>query len=363
MSRQGLATLWIVALMGFAGCGGDEGSVTLENFDERLTRAECDALFRCGGTDEYDAYDRAAYRSAAVCAGADSGDDITARVMRPYIDAGTVVFDAAAAEACIAATRRTCATTPAAQRACASVLRGTVPTGGGCAAHRECESNRCSMVGFGCGTCQEARGLPGSFCFFDFDCPSTLQAPQYCDDENTCVAGIRPDERTTDPLAGEECVGGRCAPGHYCIASICSPWRERGEACDVDEDSCAPGTICGELSTDPGNNVCVPIVFETRPGELCDDPWDSDVVDQLVVCDLNANLTCRSGVCARLGGDGNAGTYCEVAAECADGLSCVGSTCVGDPLPDGAACMYDVECASYVCDRLSQVCVAPLSCE
>lgn len=61
---------------------------------------------------------------------------------------------------------------------------------------------------------------------------------------------------------GEDCsIDTECKPGLYCTSSGCAKRKKVGEACDIQNNNCAPGSTCLE-----NKNVCVP---EKKQGEAC----------------------------------------------------------------------------------------------
>lgn len=345
MTRRTLAWACLAAITMW-GCGGSDGG--LDSAGDRILGSQCDQLFRCAGDSWYDGYDRAVLTSASVCRSAETADDLV-REVQPYIDAGTVLFDAGALRQCANEVGRTCSETGPQRRACNSVFTGTLQTGQACESDIECVSGDCEGNFLTCGACAE-RGAIGSPCATDFQCRSTLAAPAYCEATSaTCVAGVSPDEVTTDATAGQACGrrGQSCAAGLYCNDGTCSAWRQVGEACNTDDDACEPGSVCAESASDPDRDECVPVV-RVGPGEPCTDIDDEDPVGELIVCDISEGLTCRSGVCALRNGEEDA--FCDYTAECADGLQCLSGYCSGDPRPDGAACRTSIQCASGSCN-------------
>jgi hypothetical protein len=90
--------------------------------------------------------------------------------------------------------------------------------------------------------------------------PGTCLAAQplgaACDDKTWCQNYETCDRNTHvcthAPMAGEPCTveGPRCALG-YCIDGTCTPWLEKGDACDPERDNC---TLF--LSCDANTRVC-----------------------------------------------------------------------------------------------------------
>jgi hypothetical protein len=191
-----------------------------------------------------------------------------------------------------------------------------------------------------------------------------LAVPAFCDRASgTCVAGVSPDEITTDAMAGESCGrdGQSCAAGLYCNDGTCSAWRQVGEACNTEDDACVRNSVCGQSATDPDRDECVPVV-RVGPGEPCTDE-DQAPEGELIVCDISQRLTCRSGVCAR--GNGPEGEFCYYTAECAEGLQCLSGYCSGAPKADGEACASNAQCASGSCNSgpLQRTCGPRPACE
>lgn len=350
------------AAMAFMGCGG--GSTGLDSLGDDALAADCDFLFRCAG-DEDTAYDRLFYGTEAACFESEQGtNEDFVNAARPFIDAGTVVYDAGAAQRCLAGMRRSCSYTVETDAACDAIFVGQVADGGGCTADVECASRSCSGSDIACGSCDTllATGspcMPGDRCA---DGPNGESG--YC--FGTCeLDGLALP--TADATLGNPCgdYDQECEPGLFCQDDVCARWRTLDDVCDPNSDSCEPGTYCRESEDDEDVGTCVAVRMETGPGEAC-----GALATEFVVCDPRADLYCtddENGVCALYQPTGEVGEYCFVTAECVDGLVCLDGACLAGLLPDGSDCDGDGQCESGNCVQqgtlpFNSTCQSPLIC-
>ncbi|MBK7777094.1 MAG: hypothetical protein IPL19_27360 [Sandaracinaceae bacterium] len=349
----------------FMGCGG--GSSGPDGLGDDILAAECDFLFRCAG-DEDDAYDRLYYGTEGACFEAEQGSFDLASEFRPYLDAGTVAFDSAAARRCLAELRRTCSETAALQQACDSIFVGQVPDGGGCSSDIECVSGSCSGNAISCGSCQ-ALIATGSPCdsFSDTCADGPNGEFGYCDFGGTCAIDTETFP-TADAALGTPCDGDEqgCEPGLFCQDDICARWRTVDESCDPYSDSCAPGSFCRPTDADEDVGICVRVRMENGPGEDC-----GLFATEAVVCDARAGLYCTGedepGVCALYQPSQTQGEFCDSTAECVEGLECRSGQCFGDLLVDGSVCAGDGQCESGNCVQdlsppFARMCQGALTC-
>lgn len=192
---------------------------------------------------------------------------------------------------------------------------GTLAEGSKCSSSDQCASTYCNTSGSttGCGTCAKTVAVGGA-----------------CTPSDRCVRGSSCLSGTcTAPTYNG--VGGVCdsTVGQYCQTNLicdsatktCKELPKAGEAC--------PSYICATGFTCDGTTKTCFTPTKVGAGQPCGGTSKN-------VCD--ANLTCKSGVCAVItwvkpGGD------CSVAGtQCLHG-SCLAATKVCPPvLADGAAC-------------------------
>lgn len=325
------------------GCGS--GSSGFSGYSDDLTATWCDYLFRCAGG-EGEALLRVEDGTEGACLAANEGFFDLSWVLRPYLDAGTVVFDDNAARRCRAAWGSTCSYTLALERACGGVFVGQVADGEGCTHSRECASGACTGSSSMCGSCLPV--IPtGSPCTYQDPCAGGPNG-EYGSCEGVCVLD---DETwpTVDATEGQPCDNLQaCEPGLFCQDGVCAGWRTVGEACDPSSDSCEPGSFC--QWSDPGVGTCVAVRMETRAGEDC-----GFFATEMVVCDARAGLACtiegERRVCAPYEPTQAEYEDCDRTAECIEGLECRGGACYGPLLAAGGACRTDEQCESDHCQQ------------
>lgn len=275
---------WVSTCLAVASCYGGDDTVSLEEFPDAYASAVCDRVLECSllglvfypvGCEENVAY---ALRNGQVPA------------LQDAIEAGTIIYDAEAMRRCMDAL----ASGPCADlgfylltdvEACADALIGQVPLDGACVMHEECE-----------------RGL-------------------YCEGDAAC-----PGACTPRALAGENCLGTRCAAGLACTTGdICTARVGAGDDCST--RSCEYGLECRS-----SDDTCVEVPRTAGEGEPC----------------LGAALT---EMCA--------GTL-ACTAETVDAYICRAQVDVGEAcyfaLPD--QCIGEVYCSAQD-SGVEGVCVAP----
>ncbi len=264
---------------------------------------------------------------------------------------GALVFDSAAAEACIAALSKCDLTFDSLvnerQRpggACMRAVVGTKPPGASCVTNHECASELCD----GCegenvccsGACEEE---PVEQSMVDGPCSRR----QFCAEGLWCSSV---NGGTCQPrlLEDEDCDSlDQCADDLVCRNGRCKQPRQRGESCSPGETPCAlPGDFCN-----PDSETCGPFPSE---GESCDfsDPPCLNCCASGLRCDVDSG-TCVERVFA------NAGERCSVHSDCDVGLFC---SVVAVPSPGqacvprrgtGEACNEDLQCQSLNCELVS----------
>lgn len=323
------------------GCGD------AEDLSSTLLSAHCERLFRCAGNSSRTANDRLGYGSEDACVTSNIEVDVV-EVYQPFIDAGTVVIDHAAADRCLAARRATCSWTGAEIQACNTMFVGQVAAGGGCHSDVECASGLCGVDGLEqCGACRRLVATGDECVAFEDACEDGPNGEWGDCNGGICTLGERVYP-TEDAGIDEDCdVYQLCEPGLYCQGGTCAAWRSLGEPCNNALDSCGPGTFCREDVDNPSGGRCVAMRVETRPGEAC------GVLDgETVRCSAAAGLFCSApgiGVCEPWEVDRPLGESCVWTSQCARGLECVGYQCFGERLPDESACNDHAQCASGNC--------------
>lgn len=362
-------------------CSGEEEAPTVATVDAFASQAHavaCEALFRCGTASNEVAVTRALLGDAARCATLRAGvaplgwgdlDELPATVRL-----GKARYDGAAAFRCLARLRATCDVGHPLAEMCPEVFAGTVAAGGVCQRHEDCAGGGWCDRGQATGamTCPgmcRARAALGSPCEANEACSlgaDGQRAECFPDAMGTsrCIR-VRTGATATEGMPCGHLVtsnGGLdvpCAAGLACVfasgslAGTCRAPQAAGAMCS-ETTACAPGSACAVTTT----MRCTAIQARRAAGERCS-------AAAFELCDGNARLTCRSGMCVALG-DGAAGSTCAAAmgvpagALCAAGLYCAGSRCAARKA-DGQACMGDVECVSGACDRATSAC-APRTC-
>lgn len=364
-------------------CGGEETAAssiaTVEAFVAEAHTVACEAFFRCGASGNELAVTRALLGDPSRCAARRGGvaalrwgdvDELPATVRL-----GKARFDGAAARRCLDRLRATCDVAHPLAAMCGEVFVGAVATGGVCQRHEDCAGGGWCDRGQAAGmaTCPgrcAARKAIGTACVTDEECalgPDGQRAECFPDATGTarCIR-VR-----TGPVAAEGMPCGHlvtsnggldvpCATGLACVtaagslAGTCRPPQPVGAMCS-ETTACAPGSACAGTTT----MRCTAIQVRRAAGERCG-------AATFEVCDGAARLTCRSGACAAVTGDGAMGSMCAAApgvpagALCGAGLYCAAGRCAAR-LPDGQACSGDEACAAGACDRATSTC-APRTC-
>jgi hypothetical protein len=299
---------------------------------------------------------------------------------RGGLDSGRLVFDAAAAGACLSKTE---------QQSCYDFRRewalgtncledpqiaGAIQTGGYCAREEECVSpgDTCVYRGNACPasaclarahageSCADRWCVEGTRCSLEVDpiCVAAAAPPtegQACDPLG-CAAGLFcSNGRTCRPYAERiDCrANGDCPFLEVCLlengvtSGICGPGRGAGEVCRLgpaNEQDCSPTTDCRPRSD--GVPVCTDVWV--KAGELCRNTGSKGgIVCIEGFCDIR-NATTQEGVCVPLLGPGE---MCFL-NNCAAGLDCttngcqpVVARCSSSSCPAGLYCANNGQCA------------------
>jgi hypothetical protein len=268
MGARAVALVFVVA--SFAGGCNSPHEVSLDDFGDQLTLAECAVQVRCHifsdvplcqrvyatGRIGSDIFPLGWMEGLAPQFSLPTFNGVAATVMAAR--AGKARFDAAAAKVCLDAVAAIAcndiANAPATLNdACQPVFTGTLADGERCISDLECGAHSlCAQATSDCaGTCTPA--VPA--CNFDRQCLSG----QLCDLEmqltggnGTCATAILPG------AAGQPCgTGERCQPDLTCISSACTPLPKAGEPCGTGNPffACASGLVCAHPDT--GGPTCM----------------------------------------------------------------------------------------------------------
>jgi hypothetical protein len=203
------------------------------------------------------------------------------------IDKGTVLIDATALAACVAAYQQdtTACTLNGILAACSGVLLGTKAPGQVCAGLEDCQRDQ------GPATCVKIQ--PGSVA------PAT----------GTCV-------KNAHGRSGDPCVSS-CPKGNDCSTDTISGTPDPVTTLCFEAD----GLYCS-YAADP--SVCAPIVAADN---ACD--FSFAMCGSLASCNADSS-TCRPVI--------PLGQACQFSSDCASGLLCSNSKCVEQPFSDESTC-------------------------
>lgn len=372
-----------VALALAAGCpdsrgggGGGGGPVSIDALPTETADAYCDLLLNClGGGDDTagirlllaDPLQCRDFVRRAFLQQGDFGDLIE------QVRGGTVMYDGAAAGACLAEVGRTCAAILSGGspfESCATVFTGTVAEGGSCFIDEECAGDTHCDHGMSfpeaCpGVCRPRVAL-GEVCFGSDECSREgVSGAVGCEwDEATMSSRCLEVRAEADAGEGQPCglvsqtsttqTIRACARGLWCTADessmgVCRAPIAAGAACTSSDEVCVDGHFCA-------GGVCRAVTIVRTAGQACDEAT-------LTVCDPLARLACVAGTCQSTG-SGTAGSMCGTGdlievISCNEGLVCHRDTMTcGAPKPAGAACETGIECDSGDCDSSTMTCRA-----
>jgi hypothetical protein len=334
--------------------GGADAPSGGEDFIDRLARAACVAISRCGEADLVET------RSFAG-----TGERCVQR-MRPrlavgyrtelaLVQAGRARIDGDRLDRCLQTIASTCTrvATLVSGGVCSRLFAGTAADGAACSDILECANDGWCEVpagaGDGCGRCRPGKPL-GARCTLDLEC-SRAGAPAgvLC----AASAGFRCTalEIAPEAAAGENCglvssaalvSVGPCGPALWCDVTddsrtgVCRDLVQPGAPCEQGRSVCQDGHICPESVS-----TCQPLEIADLPGQACNDVTGS------TICNHYEGLFCEAGTCQSLSRPGEA---CADDTSCAFGLSCDHSSHLcQSPRPDGAACLNDADCTNERC--------------
>ena len=290
------------------------GTGTSADFYSRFTTAFCKFYTKCGYVPN-----EAVCRKVYV----DSGLLDMSATLRG-IDSGRIVYDPTSADTCFGAIADlscsrgvNAAPNPKLGAICATILRGTVPSGGNCIDDAECTTGTCRQPSCSANCCLGTCGgkIPiGSACSSSNDCDTGV----------SCIYGSSsPGTCTADLAAGLSCgsSGAYCQDGLDCDTSAtntCVPYIKDGQSCVTGGVACDNmGSFC-----DPSSGICRPLL---AVGAACTLPVGS-IYGTGVGCVYYAE--CRNGTCTARPTIGEAcsvpdGGYAQLAcagAECTNGI-------------------------------------------
>lgn len=346
------------------GCGDDDdddAAIPMEELPAEIAAVYCGEILPCLGPLE------GLFLNGADCEetfGAQFEDQQVPQ-WEAAIEAGTLVYHADKARACLDAFAATGCDIPSTRTPaeCEEALEGTVALGEDCNAGLECA------------------GV--AYCHFVNQCPGTCEALEPAG--ATCVA----DDNCEDGLS---CQGGNCqAPG------------AEGDACGVGDDpDCTLGLIClGVDAEAQTSGTCQPIadVLTGADGDACDPIGGGPLCQEGLSCILDSvsptfepvflcappvgsGAACKAGfpdpcpddqmcdadpqggqiegTCVSLPDAGEPCVGALLGVGCAPGLSCVEGVCT-QIARIGEACTDDEGCYSDTCD--GDTCAAPPACE
>jgi hypothetical protein len=342
----------VVVLLAVGACAS---GLPLEDLDAARDAADCAWLTRCGYFDST-ARCRADLASAfhptrqVLGQQGDEAEFAPLRVtpsVRAAITAGSILYDSAQAEDCLAMIEATACNPGALERRlslalCVGVFRGSRPIGSQCGLDVECASRNC---------------VPEEFC-----------------DPATCCAGRCTSTRGVVGVQGA-CDSNACAPDATCDPAtlVCVPLYGPGLACRGQAE-CAFGLVCIDTCQPPlpaGAPCALSSTGWACGGDVgCDlatlhcgarHPIGAACVPGLGHCVLDATCDPHTATCVPLPriGEPCPGGACASEAWCAP-LPPDGSICAARA-PDGAQCAGDDRCASGACDN-DGLCVTPPGC-
>lgn len=303
---------WVAAVAtacgGSGGSGGDD-EVAIGDFSSAYLDALCGAMAECGTAP-----------SVATCKANVGATTFAIATVVADVASGVVIYDGAAAKACIDSLAHDCKYqgphAPAPEDdPCRQMLTGTVATGGACFYYEEC-------TGFATCTPTDASCDPSKAC-----CAGTCGAPVAAKAKvgETCKANVDCVEdafcaggtcKAAATHAGDPCTNDYgCANPMLCDSTCylpaatgetCDPTVGAEVACADERDYCAPGP-----------HVCVPRVVA---GGMC---------SSSVLCEGTASCS-RYGMCMAAG---KLGDTCDnqQGLVCQYGLTCYAAQCVAAP--------------------------------
>ena len=343
----------LACLLLAAACSNNDGPIAIADFAQFAQHAICEHDAGCGLVKESDCEtqdlariyarvvdktDPIAYAAKIAINGKDP--EITAQVT-----AGTLVYSASKARACVDAVESLgCDTTAHARHTVPAACYGVFVLAGAdpaqCQRDVECTSGEC-ICGLDVQTTQDC--CPNTQCVPGPALPAKIG--DACDqDSRTCGDGYCSNNGAVcmpnTATSGQPCEPGQCADGLACVTGTCKALPALGEAC--------PDMLCRDEGDTCVDGTCQPVRFPRNP---CMQDTDCS---RYYACDLGidqcSDLPMIGGDCTNA--DCPAGSYCNN-----QGLGT--STCMVYTA-DNAPCMNGFECASGQCQT---TCLPLAACE
>ncbi|TMQ23362.1 MAG: hypothetical protein E6J90_10700 [Deltaproteobacteria bacterium] len=327
----------------------DLAPIAAADFDAKFDGAVCAVWTRCGY-----------YAQLAGCLAAMPTTQQILRLQRlSDIARGTVSYDGVWAAACIvdiaasSCDRTELALSRLGERLCESFERGTVAAGGACSHDAECASNGCDYDSGCAGACCPGHCIASVSVGAGGECGTDRAV---CEGNLVCTDG----RCRRGYAAGEQCqLTGDCGEGLVCTGGTCGAPPRAGDACSEYGPGCATiGTSCQITGFDSQQHPiarCLPAADLGQPCRKFSGVNDRPPCKADAVCDL------QQGICVALPGAGE---------DCPNLVCAPGAICRGVPegaptrnvcqalLPAGGHCTVAEQCASDICDRATQTCLA-----
>ena len=326
----------LAILIGLAACGED--SISLDDFEAEIVKAQCKVFTRCGATESVDSCLHANFASGRLSAS-----------VQAIFDMGKAKYDGAKARECLdGLASESCDTTSKSARvqpaACDALASGTIHDAGTCGNSLECISQKCTIPTCGTPCCQ-----------------------------GTCTG----DSKPVDAKLGESCTNASCVAGTHCdtTSTTCVALKPSGMACTTSTE-CDYGLAC--TGTTARTCAALPKLDEACSGQCRDIGTACSPTTQTCVKLGFANAPCTSsaecGIAYR----------CNAAKVCAPGIA-LGASCVANdfcadtgafcdvpmgqtmgtctlPKPDGQMCQRNSNCEHRNCDPVSLMCAPEAVC-
>jgi hypothetical protein len=336
--------------------GVADGPSSSGGFVDRLARAACVAISRCGEADLVET--RSFAGTGELCV-----QRMTPRLAVGYrtelalVEGGRAQIDEDRLARCLDTIRTTCTrvATLVSGGVCSRLFAGTTAPGGACSDSLECaEEGWCEIPpasADGCGRCRPPKEL-GSRCAQDLECSRAgFPAGVVC----AAAAGFRCTRLDIAPeaAAGQACGTvssaamisiGSCGPGLWCDidnddsrTGVCHELVAPGAPCEEGRSVCQDGHVCSDSAS-----TCQALRIADGAGQSCNDAGGGSAI-----CNHYAGLFCDAGTCHALGATGQA---CADDTGCGFGLFCdQQSHRCQSPRPDGTPCENDAECTNERC--------------
>jgi hypothetical protein len=283
-------TLVLAGVVAIGGCGGNGGSIPIDELPGRVEATYCRVLVSCSYMP-----DEATCREAFDLAGG-MGTTVAA------VKRGTATYDGQLAAQCLGAFPSDCTARPELPFNCSDMLMGTVPAGGSCVQGIECAGRAECMKPPGCG--------------------------------DACCVGSCADHPMSCATA--------CPDGTTCDGSACVPTSPVGASCTT-SSACTPPALCSFPVGSWEGGVCA---SPAASGAACDPTRTLTCVRPDDYCDTT------TGTCTRRHAAGAAcssSDECAGDAPCKAG-TCVAASSVGGPCGDDVhTCLGMLVCSGGVC--------------